>query len=125
MTHLTAAATAETQPSWAKVLRITEVAAGLPSSASSQPTTSAVNTLQVMFEKLQAAWRWVERKRSQQISAKRLRVAETISLGEKRTLSIVMVDGSQYLIGSSAGGVQLLTKLDEATRGVSENEGSR
>jgi Flagellar biosynthesis protein, FliO len=125
MTRLNSAATAETQQSWASVLRITEVAAGLPSNESHRAGTSAVITLQMVFEKLQAGWRWVERKRSQQLSAKRLRVAETISLGEKRTLSIVMVDGSQYLIGSSAGGVQLLTKLDETTQGVAGNEGSR
>jgi flagellar biogenesis protein FliO len=101
------------------------VAAGLPSNESRRAGTSPAITLQMVLEKLQAGWRWVERKRSQQISAKRLRVAETISLGEKRTLSIVMVDGSQYLIGSSAGGVQLLTKLDESTRGAAGNEGSR
>ena len=116
MTRVNAAATAETQQNWASVLRITEVAAGLPSNESRRPATSAVVTLQMVLERLQAAWRWVERKRSQQISAKRLRVAETISLGEKRTLSIVTVDGSQYLIGSSAGGVQLLTKLDDNNR---------
>jgi flagellar biogenesis protein FliO len=125
MTRANAAATAEPQQNWASVLRITEVAAGLPSSESRRPTTSAVVTLQMVLEKLQAGWRWVERKRSQQISAKRLRVAETISLGEKRTLSIVMVDGSQYLIGSSAGGVQLLTKLDEATQNTNRDERSQ
>ncbi len=116
MTRSNSAATAETQQSWASVLRITEVAAGLPSSVSSRPASSGVLTLRMALKKLQAGWRWVERKRSQQISAKRLRVAETISLGEKRTLSIVTVDGSQYLIGSSAAGVQLLTKLDDNNR---------
>jgi Flagellar biosynthesis protein, FliO len=125
MTRLNSAATAETQQSWASVLRITEVAAGLPSSGSRRPATSAGTPLQMMLERLQAGWRWVERKRSQQLSAKRLRVAETISLGEKRTLSIVMVDGSQYLIGSSAGGVQLLTKLDEVTPDKSRDERSQ
>jgi hypothetical protein len=116
MTRSNSAATAETQQSWASVLRITEVAAGLPASETRRPATAGAITLQMALEKLQAGWRWVERKRSQQLSAKRLRVAETISLGEKRTLSIVMVDGSQYLIGSSAGGVQLLTKLDDNNR---------
>jgi len=56
---------------------------------------------------------WLERKRSLQLSSRRLRVAETISLGEKRTISIITVDGAQYLIGSSSGGVQLLTRLDQ------------
>ena len=125
MTRTNAAATAEPQQNWASVLRITEVAAGLPSSESRRSTTSTALTLQMVLEKLQAGWRWVERKRSQQISAKRLRVAETISLGEKRTLSIVTVDGSQYLIGSSAAGVQLLTKLDEPTQNTNRDERSQ
>ena len=125
MTRVNAAATAETQQNWASVLRITEVAAGLPSNESRRTATSGAITLQVVFEKLQAGWRWVERKRSQQISAKRLRVAETISLGEKRTLSIVTVDGSQYLIGSSASGVQLLTKLDDVTPDHNRDERSQ
>ena len=125
MTRANAAATADTQQGWAKVLRITEVAAGLPPSASSRPRASALDTMQGVFEKLQTAWRWVERKRSQQISAKRLRVAETISLGEKRTLSIVTVDGSQYLIGSSTNGVQLLTKLDDVAQNHNRDERSQ
>jgi flagellar biogenesis protein FliO len=125
MTPMNAAATAETQQSWRTVLRITEVAAGLPPRAAARQHAPAAEQLRLALVRLQAAWRWVERKRSQQLSAKRLRVAETISLGEKRTISIVMVDGSQYLIGSSSGGVQLLTKLDEASQGTSGNEGSR
>lgn len=116
MTRFKAAGMAETQQDWSQVLRITEVSAGLPPS---QPThLAALNKLQEVFNGVQAAWRWVERKRSQQLSAKRLRVAETVSLGEKRTVSIIMVDGQQFLIGSSTSGVQLLTRLDE----LSQNE---
>lgn len=43
---------------------------------------------------------------------RRLRVAETISLGEKRFVSIVEVDGEQFLIGGSAANLVLLAKLD-------------
>ena len=59
------------------------------------------------------AWTWLERKRTQQLASRRLRVAETISLGEKRFVSIVQVDGAQFLIGGAAGSVSLLAVLDK------------
>ena len=43
--------------------------------------------------------------------ARRLQVRETVSLGEKRFLSIVEVDGVGYLIGGGSANVSLLTQL--------------
>ncbi len=65
--------------------------------------------------KIRMAWRWVERKRAMQLTSRRLRVAETISLGDKRFVSILQVDGAQFLIGGSATSVQLLACLDKVT----------
>jgi hypothetical protein len=111
MTHQNAAATADPQASWSKVLRITEVAAGLPVSSQRRTEMPAILRLRAGMAMMQTAWRWVESKRSQQIASKRLRVAETIS---------------QYLIGSSSGGVQLLTRLDpQTTEQDSRNEVAR
>ena len=42
---------------------------------------------------------------------RRLRVSETVSLGEKRFVSIVEVDGTSFLIGGGASNVTLLTSL--------------
>ena len=42
---------------------------------------------------------------------RRLRVSETVSLGEKRSLSIVEVDGQAFLIGSSGANIALLATL--------------
>ena len=56
-------------------------------------------------------WQWLQRTRAVQGSARRLRVTETVSLGEKRFLSIVQVDDTQFLIGSSATNVHLLAQL--------------
>jgi flagellar biogenesis protein FliO len=39
-------------------------------------------------------------------------VVETVSLGEKRFVSILKVDGEQFLIGGSTSNVSLLAKLD-------------
>ena len=60
-----------------------------------------------------AAWQWVERRRTLQLSNRRLRLTETISLGEKRSVSIIQVNDVQYLIGHCAGSVQLLAKIDQ------------
>ena len=64
---------------------------------------------------LRSGWRWVERARLAQHAARRMRVTETISLGEKRFVSILQVDGAQFLIGTTATSVQLLTRLDTPT----------
>lgn len=45
--------------------------------------------------------------------SKRLRVSETVSLGEKRFVSIVEVDGVSLLIGGGSGHVSLLTQLGD------------
>jgi hypothetical protein len=82
--------------------------------ANSRPDTKKQPTLRLLFERARAAWKWIAHKRSLQLAAKRLRVAETIQLGEKRFVSILQVDGAQYLIGGAAGNVQLLAVLDKA-----------
>lgn len=46
-------------------------------------------------------------------AARRLRVSETVSLGEKRFVSILCVDGEQFLVGGSSSNVVLLAKLDK------------
>ncbi|HTV16385.1 MAG TPA: flagellar biosynthetic protein FliO [Acidobacteriaceae bacterium] len=47
-------------------------------------------------------------------NTKQLRVAETISLGDKRFVAVVHVDGQKFLIGGGTSGVSLLTQLDSA-----------
>jgi hypothetical protein len=59
------------------------------------------------------AWSWINRKYT--LSAtKQLRVAETVSLGDKRFVAVVHVAGQKFLIGGGAQGVSLLTQLDAA-----------
>ena len=45
---------------------------------------------------------------------RRLQIAETVQLGEKRFVAILRVDGEQFLIGGSATGVSLLASLPGA-----------
>jgi flagellar biogenesis protein FliO len=41
-----------------------------------------------------------------------LKVSETISLGEKRFVAVIQVDGLQFLLGGGATNVTLLTQLN-------------
>ena len=82
--------------------------------ANSTPAAKSQPTLRLLYERALSVWKWLAHKRSLQLAAKRLRVAETIQLGEKRFVSILQVDGAQYLIGGAAGNVQLLAVLDKA-----------
>ena len=54
---------------------------------------------------------WLRTKYAQR-PVKKLRVAETVSLGEKRFVAILQVDDRKYLIGGGGSNVALLTALD-------------
>jgi hypothetical protein len=50
--------------------------------------------------------------RSHSPSAKKLRLVETVSLGEKRFVAIVHADGRDFLVGGGTSGVSMLAQLD-------------
>jgi hypothetical protein len=53
-------------------------------------------------------------------TTKRLRVSETISLGEKRFVAIVAVEGREFLIGGGVSGISLLAQLGSGDRATSD-----
>jgi hypothetical protein len=53
---------------------------------------------------------------------KQLRVTESISLGEKRFVAVLQVEGRKFLIGGGAGTVSLLTALDASQNSVSASD---
>lgn len=60
-------------------------------------------------------WEWLRRHSKGLLArqaSRRLRTIETLSLGEKRFISIVEVDGEQFLLGGSSSTVVLLAKLE-------------
>jgi hypothetical protein len=59
---------------------------------------------------LSRGWAWLKKNNKFTVT-KQMRVAETISLGEKRFVSVIHVDGQKFLIGGGAQGVTLLTEL--------------
>jgi hypothetical protein len=62
---------------------------------------------------LMRIWTWLNRKCAAS-ATKQLRVTETVSLGEKRFVAVVHVEGQKFLIGGGASGVSLLTQLEPA-----------
>ncbi len=73
-----------------------------------EPKPSAPSTLA-------RAWSWLQTKCAQ-TATKRLRVSETVSLGEKRFVALVRVEDREFLIGGGSSGVSMLTAL-ETSRG--------
>jgi hypothetical protein len=71
--------------------------------------------LRALIAACAAALSWLNGRKP---SARRMRLTETISLGEKRFVSILQVDGKQILIGSSAGNVSMLAILDGKQDGI-------
>jgi flagellar biogenesis protein FliO len=70
---------------------------------------------------LARAWSWLHSKYT--LSAtKRLRVSETVSLGEKRFVALVCVEGREFLIGGGAAGVSLLSALGSAPGGANSRQ---
>lgn len=60
---------------------------------------------------LTRAWKWLQ-KQNAFSPKKQLRVSDTVSLGEKRFVAVVHVEGQKFLIGGGSAGVSLLAELD-------------
>src|SRR5262249_34555105 len=65
-----------------------------------------------LFSILTRAWNWLQGKLKSHQERKRLRVCETVSLGEKRFVAVIQVDGEQFLVGGSASSVSTLARLE-------------
>jgi flagellar biogenesis protein FliO len=76
--------------------------------ADCEPSTALRNSIGL----LSRAWRWIQARQVSRSNAKRLQVTASVSLGEKRFVAVIQVDGLQYLIGGGASNVALLAKLE-------------
>jgi hypothetical protein len=61
---------------------------------------------------LKTLWAWALQVRVRQ-TKKRLRVCESVPLGEKRFIAVIQVDEKQFLVGGSSSSVSLLAELDK------------
>lgn len=54
--------------------------------------------------------------------SRKLRLIETVSLGEKRFVALIQADGKSFLIGGCSAGVSLLSRLDNPAKNISQSE---
>jgi flagellar biogenesis protein FliO len=59
-----------------------------------------------------AGWGWLQAQQKRRAGGRRLRVIETVSLGEKRFAALLAVDGAEFLIGGSGSSVALLASVE-------------
>lgn len=86
----------------------------VPEVVKETPPTPLARFWKSMTAQLTELWHWAQEKfRSHQVR-KRLRVCETVSLGEKRFLAVVQVDGEQFLVGGSSSSVSTLAHLERS-----------
>ena len=73
----------------------------------------SLSTLRPNTGLLSRAWEWMQARRVAHTNTKRLRVAETVSLGEKRFVAVVQVDGRHFLLAGGPTNIALLAQLDD------------
>ncbi|MGD0098677.1 MAG: flagellar biosynthetic protein FliO [Terracidiphilus sp.] len=88
-------------------------AEGLGSSLLVFPGGTSLKSLQNASGLLSRAWNWFRERQATRSNSRRLQVAASISLGEKRFIAVVTVDGQQFLVGGGASNVALLAALQD------------
>jgi hypothetical protein len=74
-----------------------------------QPGESQGTTI---LDWLAGAWKWLRRQVSSRHTRRRLRVCETVSLGEKRFVAVIDVDGERFLVGGASSSLVTLARLE-------------
>ena len=59
------------------------------------------------------AWDWIRQRLNSHQSRKRLRVCESVSLGEKRVIVLIEVDGEQFLVAGASNSISVLAHLEK------------
>jgi flagellar biogenesis protein FliO len=77
----------------------------IPSQAIAAPETQWLATLKNV-------WQWSRRAVSAR-KPRRLRVCETLSLGERRFLAVIEFDRQEFLVGGTGSSLELLARLKE------------
>jgi flagellar biogenesis protein FliO len=73
---------------------------------------AALSTLRSQTGLLSRLRQWMQARRVERSADRRLRVAETVSLGEKRFVAVVQVDGRHFLVAGGPANIALLAQLD-------------
>jgi hypothetical protein len=85
------------------------------------PRQKPSHAIEVQGNLLRRALSWLNGDYS---TPKRLRVLETVTLGDKRLVAVIQADGRRFLVGGGPSGVSLLTALDQTQRPFEDIESS-
>lgn len=81
------------------------------------PTRRNRKTKPTWQRNLKKAWKWIC-ERAAQVSVARaerkLKLVETVSLGDKRFVAVLQFEGERFLVSGAAGSVSLLARLGSA-----------
>jgi hypothetical protein len=75
------------------------------------PGGAPLRTLKNASGLISRAWNWFRERQAARSNPKRLHVASTVSLGEKRFVAVIHVDGREFLVGGGAANVAMLAQL--------------
>jgi len=104
----------KTRVTTAKIATQTRVRSAAQIPASSLlvfPGGAPLRTLQNASGLLSRAWIWFRERQAARSNPKRLHVASTVSLGEKRFVAVIHVDDREFLVGGGAANVAMLAQL--------------
>jgi hypothetical protein len=79
------------------------------------PSTIRQPSLATLIEcglaRLAGAWKWVQERSKTQRRPRKLRVCESVQLGEKRFVALIQADGQRFLVGGTSSSISLLATL--------------
>jgi flagellar biogenesis protein FliO len=87
--------------------------AGYPPTQQGTGTPAIESTFSIQVRHLLAKLVTQAKKIQVRQNKKRLRVCETLSLGDKRFVAVIQVDEKQFLLGGSHASVSLLAQLEK------------
>jgi flagellar biogenesis protein FliO len=76
------------------------------------PGGASLRPLQSPTGLISRLWGWFKARQFAHSSDRRLRVAATASLGEKRFVALIQIDDQQFLVGGGSGNVVLLAQVN-------------
>jgi flagellar biogenesis protein FliO len=74
-----------------------------------------------MWLRTRAVWEWIAQKSRK--APHRLRLAESLSLGERRFVAVIQFERSRFLLGGTPSSLVLLTRLEDAAGNEKEAPG--
>jgi hypothetical protein len=83
--------------------------------APSLPLNAFQDLLTKTAQQLSRIWHWFQQRQKDRAAGRSLRLEDTVSLGQKRFVAVVSVDGQRFLIGVGTSEISMLAPLQEET----------